>query len=185
MTGPEATIRPRSSADTGGKTQQVLAKLEAGGHINNMIRLLANSPNGFGPFVQMSNALLTQAALPPTLREVAILHLARARGATYQWEEHVAMSRRVGVTDAQHRAIAAGRIDDETAFNAGERLALRIAGKMARGDDLSAGDWRAMTGAWCMEAALDLVLTIAWWGGFVPLIINALRVQGLEEGPTT
>jgi alkylhydroperoxidase family enzyme len=180
MTRVEGKIEFRSSSDTTGKTQQIMAKLEESRNINAMIRLLANSPNGFRPFVMMSNALLTQAKLPPAVREVAVLCLARERNAAYQWDEHVEMSRRVGVTAAQQQAIKDGRRDDELIFDPGERLAMRIAARMARGEDLSAEDWRDMGRQWGIEASLDLVLTIAWWGGFVPLIINALRVQGLE-----
>jgi len=181
MTRAEGEIHFRSSQDTTGKTQQILGKLEESRNINSMIRLLANSPNGFRPFVMMSNALLTQARLPARAREVAVLCLARARNAAYQWHEHVEMSRKVGVTAAQQDAIKDGRLDDESIFDAGERIALRIASKMARGGDLSAEDWRDMERQWGIEGALDLVLTVSWWGGFVPLIINALRVQGLER----
>lgn len=181
MTRTEGEINFRSSKDTAGKTQQIMGKLEESGNINDMIRLLANSPNGFRPFVMMSNALLTQAKLPAKVREVAVLCLARARHALYQWGEHIEMSHKVGVTAVQQQAIKDGRLDDPAIFDAGERLALRIAAIMAQGDDLSAGNWREMERHWGIEGALDLVLTIAWWGGFVPLIINALAVQGLAR----
>ncbi|MFO1188871.1 MAG: hypothetical protein U1E97_04625 [Alphaproteobacteria bacterium] len=185
MTRSGGEIHFRSSQDTTGKTQQILGKLEESRNINTMIRLLANSPNGFRPFVMMSNALLMQAKLPATAREVAVLCLAKARNAAYQWHEHVEMSRKVGVTATQHEAIETGRYDDESIFDTGERLAMRIALKMAQGCDLSAEDWRDMEQQWGIEGALDLVLTVSWWGGFVPLIINALRIQGLEKADTS
>lgn len=174
-------LLPRTAADTEGSTNRILAKLEQSGHINDILRLMANSENGFRPFVLMSNALLMEARLPGDVREVVVLWLAKRRGVSYQWAEHVGMSVRAGVTDAQRDALQRGEIEDAKLFSYGQRLALRIATQMLDGAEVTLETWSEMCREWTKAGALDLAFSIAWWGGFVPLVINAVRAHGLTD----
>jgi alkylhydroperoxidase family enzyme len=169
----------RSSSDTTDEVARVLEKLEAGGGDNLITRFLGNSPNGFRPYVLMSNALLNKAALPPVVREVVILALAGRRGTRYEWWEHEAMSEAAGVTDEQRAAIAAGTLDDEAQFDDDERFAMRVGLRLAAGDGVDDADWTSAIERWGSEGLLDLVLTVGWWGGFVPTVIEALQLDEL------
>lgn len=170
-------LTPRSSHDTEGDVQRLLDKLEQANGDNLITRLLANSPNGFRPYVLMSNGLLNRAVLPPRLREFAILAIAREQGVAYEWWEHVRMSADAGVTEHERALISARKYDD-TSFSADAILAMRIALSLQAGRGVNDDDWAAATDLWDTEGLLDLVLTSAWWGGFVPTAIQALRLDG-------
>jgi alkylhydroperoxidase family enzyme len=182
MVRGQNAVKPRSSSDTEGEVQRVLGKLEAGGNDIKIMRLMANSPNAFRPFLLMSISLMERASLPPSDREVAILRLATLLGVEYEWREHIPLSDRAGITEEQRAGIQAGNIEDEKLFTAPMRLAMRIATVARQQNELPTQDWDEACATWGKEGALDLVLTIGWWGGFVPTVINCLGITN-PTGP--
>lgn len=171
-------LHPRSSADTGGDVQRVLGKLEARGLDELIVRLVANSPNVFRPFVLLADALLTKATLPATDREVLILHLARKLGNDYEWSSHEPLAEKVGVGDAQRAALRRGDAgSDPELFSPSQRLAVRLSDELLETKRWSEASWRAAVDTWGQEGALDLVFSIAWWGAFVPSVIGALALR--------
>jgi 4-carboxymuconolactone decarboxylase len=176
---PEARanlVARRTSEDTEGEVQRVLGKLEASGRSNLILSLLANSTTGFRPFVLMSNALLTRSALPPPVRECAILAIAAAQANSYEWQEHVLWAREVGLTDEQIAAIEAGQDDSSAEFTDEMRLAMRVARRLGSARWVEDDDWDEMCSCWGEATALDVCMVAAWWGGFVPVMTKALRL---------
>lgn len=172
-------LAPRTSQDTDGGVQRLLEKLEAAGPVNGVTRLLGNSPNGFRPYVLMSAALLREAALPAAAREAAILAIAHRLDAQYEWDRHVEMSMADGLGPAHHEAIRSERYDDP-ALSKEQRAAIELAlGALdAPWDDAA---WGRAIELWGTEGAFDLVLTTAWWGGFMPVVTRVLETQGLHD----
>ena len=178
--GPGDAIRPRSSADTEGDVQRVLSKLEQRGFDLRVNRLVANSPNAFRPFILFADALVTRAMLPAVVREVVVLHLAVMRNSDYEWYEHRRMALSAGVTADQMKAIRTGRIGPEL-FSAEQLLGISIADELMGGQGLARQQWKAAIDAWAVEGAMDLVLSVGWWGGLVPLVLEALAVKPPPE----
>lgn len=166
----------RTSTDTEGPSGRVLEKLEASGYLLTIHQVLGNSPNAFRPFMQMSDALFTRAALPHDIREIVILWLAQDRGVPYEWTEHVPMARRAGVTKEDISAIERG--DQPAAEEA--RLGVEIARSLVSGAGVSADAWARGVSTWTAEGMLDLVFTVGWWGGFVPIAIEALGLDAAD-----
>jgi alkylhydroperoxidase/carboxymuconolactone decarboxylase family protein YurZ len=170
-------IPQRTADDTDGETGRVLGKLEASGNALPIVRLLANSTHAFRPFVLMGDALLRRAVLPARTRELVILALAAERGAGYEWAEHVPMSADAGVTDAERDALTAGFAADLPDLAKADQLALDVARQLCRNGSLDDDTWAAVGATWDADATLDLVMSIGWWGGFVPTVIAALGVE--------
>jgi 4-carboxymuconolactone decarboxylase len=112
------------------RNQQVLAGLPP----LNVFRMLAHAETAFRPYLRFGGALLADLQLGPVPRELAILQTARVFEADYEWIQHVAIGRAVGVTDEQIAALRAhdgeaggsgGEIDD-AAFDESERALLRF-----------------------------------------------------------
>src|SRR5581483_4680442 len=74
---------------------------------------------------RLGTSILTEQQLSATLRELAILRVARLSGAEYEWTQHVPIAKAVGVSDAQVDALAR---DDAGAscFDPVARLVLRF-----------------------------------------------------------
>jgi 4-carboxymuconolactone decarboxylase len=91
----------------------------------NIFRMLAHAETALRPYLRFGGALLSDLELDPVARELAILQTARLFEADYEWIQHVAIGRAVGVTDAQIAALERGALDDG-AFDAAQRALLRF-----------------------------------------------------------
>jgi alkylhydroperoxidase family enzyme len=176
MSDPRIDLEPLRSSDAEGEVQRVLSKLEATGNDLKILRVLANSQPAFRPFVLLSNALMNLSALPPEDREVVILHLAARRDVPYEWKEHVPMSDAVGITDEQRELISAAQYEGDS-FSDAQRLAVRVADEIIEERSLAEETWVKACRTWGRTSSLDLVLTVAWWGAFVPTIIEAIGLK--------
>ncbi len=170
----------RTSNDTTGDVQRVLRKLEEMGKCLKIHRILANSSATFRPFILLLSSLLLDAALPEQDREVVVLHLAARRGVNYEWDEHVPVSAEAGISDALREALRDGTLDHLSGFSNAQRLALEVADVIMSEQVLSKDLWKRASQTWGDEGALDLVLTVAWWGAFIPTIIEAIGLHSVE-----
>jgi alkylhydroperoxidase family enzyme len=176
MSDPRLDITPLRSEDADGEVARVLSKLEASGNNLKILRVLANGENVFRPFVLLSNALMNKSSLSAADREVVILHLAAQRDVPYEWKEHVPMSDAVGITEDQRKLILSGTIGADD-FTPSQLLAVRAADEIISGRSLSEATWAQARDTWGQDGALDLVVSVAWWGAFVPTIIEAIGLQ--------
>ena len=95
-----------ATTEAEGDTREVFTKMEErGSGILNLHRAVANSPNAVRNFIRLGNSLLVHGALPPILRELAILRVGQLTGAAYEWAHHVPIARRVGVSEEQVEAL--------------------------------------------------------------------------------
>lgn len=179
MAGERTSRVPlRTAADTEGEVQRVLGKLEARGNDLGIVRAVANSPNGFRPFVLMGDALLAKGSLPARTRELVVLGLAAEGRNAYEWTEHRPVAERAGVTPEECAALRAGGLHAEIpTLSDDERLALAAAAELHAGATSDA-TFERMVAEWGRETAVELVFCVAWWGAFVPTIIEGL---GLSE----
>jgi alkylhydroperoxidase family enzyme len=171
----------RTSSDTEGKTAQILTNLEEANENLTIFRMLANAPNAFRPIVMLANALIVRSSLPAMDREVVVLHLAAKNRVSYEWDEHVPISAAVGITDAQRHALRHPTIRDDGLFTEAQLLAIRICDDLLDNHKISDECWAAGIDAYGSEAMIDLLIVVANWGAFVPVVIRGL---GLEHGVT-
>ncbi|HKN95227.1 MAG TPA: carboxymuconolactone decarboxylase family protein [Thermoleophilaceae bacterium] len=91
-----------------------------------VFRMMANAETAFRPWARWGGVLLSELALDPLLRELAILRVSRLTPhAEYEWVQHEPIARGVGATDDQ---VAALERDDVEAgcFSDAERTVLRF-----------------------------------------------------------
>lgn len=170
----------RTSQDTAGDVSRVLAKLEETGQDKTILKVLANHPDVFRPFVLMANALVYRAALPPEVREAAVLWIARHQGQTYEWAEHVPMARDAGLSGGQISDIRSGI---RTSLSEGQCLAILAAEELLTTRSWKDETWKSLTARWGNEGALELALVLGWWGGLVPLVLDALGLKFPDRLP--
>ena len=171
------SLRARTVGDTTGDVQKLLGRLQESGNALRVVRLLANSDNAFKPFVLMSTALMAKSTLPAADREAVILYLAARRHVQYEWEEHIPMSAAAGITDDQRDLLSAGTVPPSDPFSESQILAIEVAHEVVENKQLSADRWSAAVERWGEPGALDLILVIGWWGGFVPTVIEAFGLK--------
>jgi 4-carboxymuconolactone decarboxylase len=167
----------RSSADSEGEAKEILGRLEADGRDLRIVRLISNWPALVRPFVLMARTLLVNGSLPPEVREVVVLYIAKRRASAYEWAEHVPMAEAAGVSSGQRDAISALRIDDEDLFSDEQRAALALVREYLDTGAVSEGSWHRVVDLWDDARALELLTCIAWWGGFVSTLIEAIGLE--------
>jgi 4-carboxymuconolactone decarboxylase len=95
----------------------------------NLFTMLANAPALIGPTLRLGEAILTKSDLDVVLRELTILHTARITGTEYEWVQHEAIARLVGIEEDKIRAVERGETGGEP-FEPHESLALAIVGDL-------------------------------------------------------
>jgi alkylhydroperoxidase family enzyme len=98
----------------------------------NLFTMLANAPALIGPTLRLGEAILTKSDLDVELRELAILHTARITGTEYEWVQHEAIARLVGIEEDKIRALERGETGAEP-FTPSESLALEIVAALLAG----------------------------------------------------
>ncbi|HEY7137604.1 MAG TPA: carboxymuconolactone decarboxylase family protein [Acidimicrobiia bacterium] len=75
-------------------------------HVPNAIGTFMYHPRLAGPFLTYNATLLADPALGHRARELLVLRVAARTSSTYEWEQHVRLAPRYGVTDEEIDAIA-------------------------------------------------------------------------------
>jgi AhpD family alkylhydroperoxidase len=104
------------------RTREVLERMPA----LNIFRMLAHADSALVPFMRLSSSLWSEAELSPKPRELAILAVARATGAEYEWTQHKAVAAYAGVSGEQIAAIESGELDSPL-FDPAEQAVLALA----------------------------------------------------------
>jgi 4-carboxymuconolactone decarboxylase len=92
----------------------------------NLFTMLANAPALIGPTLRLGEAILTRSDLDPALRELAILRTAALTATEYEWVQHEAIARLIGLSEEKIEAVRHGAAGSETPFDGRESLALRV-----------------------------------------------------------
>jgi hypothetical protein len=170
------SIPRRSSADTESEVARVLGKLEASGQDLTVLRILANAPAVFRPYLKFASALVYDGVLAPDVREVVILWMAAHRPNTYEWAEHEIIGARAGVSRELMDFLATRAPLDDT-FTEDQRAGVALAEELLSSGKIASESFQAGLDRWGLEAVIELLLTISWWGGAVPILLEALDLD--------
>jgi alkylhydroperoxidase family enzyme len=121
-----ARIQPIDPADASPEVREALDHLPP----LNIFRTLAHAQSAFRPFLRFGGAVLGQMELDPAIRELAILQVSKEAEAEYEWIQHVAIAKAVGVTGEQVEALERGDLEG---FDGPARAAIELAGAVVRG----------------------------------------------------
>jgi alkylhydroperoxidase family enzyme len=131
----------------------------------NIFRLIANADTVFDSWARYGLALLTRTKVDPVVREQAILRVAALTpGAEYEWVQHEAIGRAVGMTGAQIEACRAGDPDD---------LVLRFTEEVVRDATPSDATFAAMTERFCAQEIVELLLVIGQYMALARVMATA------------
>jgi 4-carboxymuconolactone decarboxylase len=118
----------------------------------NIFKLMANAETAFKPFMAYGAVLLRELEVDPVVREQAILRVAALTpGAEYEWVQHEAIGRAVGMTDEQVEACRSGDPED---------LVLRFTEEVVRDATPSDATFAAMTERFSPREIVELLLVI-------------------------
>jgi alkylhydroperoxidase family enzyme len=103
-----------------GRAAEVYAKLPP----LNIFRMMGHGGDLVHGFVGLGNALLSHSKLDPVLREIAILRVGALSGAAYEVQQHEAIGRRLGMSEALLAGIREGA--EAAIFDEAQREVMRF-----------------------------------------------------------
>jgi 4-carboxymuconolactone decarboxylase len=126
---------------------------------------LARAFLGFGGYLLMSSSL------PPRLREVAILRVARRRDCAYEWTHHVEIAAKLGLSDDEIEAAGHGKSAVEP-----DATVLAAVDELETHSTLSDRTWTALGEHLDEHQRMDLVFTVGGYGTLA-MAFNAFGVE--------
>ena len=140
----------------------------------NVFRIMGRVPESFQPFLDFAFSILVKSELDPRKREIAVLRVAHVTKANYEWVQHVAVAKGVGVTQEEIDLIGADApvsgLDEEG------NLLCRVADEISR--DVRLGDeaLAAIIERYGERQALELILCCAYFN-MLSRFLESTRVE--------
>jgi AhpD family alkylhydroperoxidase len=143
----------------------------------NVFRMVAGAPRAVRPFLELGGAVLS-AVLDARRREIAVLRVAHATRAQYEWAQHEQLARNVGVTEAEIGAIGSeervGSLDEEC------NLICRVADEISRDVRLSDEALEQIIDRYGPRDAAELILLVSYYN-MVSRFLESTRVEVEDE----
>jgi len=147
---------PTQLSDT---TQQILGRLPV---LLHLFHMLAYAQSALAPTLLLGKAILGDLELPDRLRELAILQVARAAQADYEWVQHVSIARVAGIPNEQIALVEQGDIE-ASVFDPRERLALHVAREVVAGPSISDETFAVLQAHFSPREIVELLLSISYY----------------------
>jgi 4-carboxymuconolactone decarboxylase len=143
----------------------------------NVFRMVAGARRGLRPFLGLGAAVLN-GPLDARRREIAVLRVAHATDAGYEWVQHEQLGRNVGLTDAEIDAIAVeepvSSLDEEG------NLICRVADEVSRDVRLSDEALQRILDRYGPREASELILLVSYYN-MVSRFLESTRVEVEDE----
>ncbi len=179
--------------DPGEASPEVLEQLEQLPHLKhaNILRMVAQADSVFLYYLGFAGRLLTELTLDMKLRELAILLVSTHSEADYEWIQHAAIARAIGVPEDQIEAVRARELT-AGCLQADARAVLGFTGAVLDGPHVPEPVFAALRDVLSPRQIVELLLVI---GHYLMLarIITALEIDpdqplgtaAIEETATT
>jgi 4-carboxymuconolactone decarboxylase len=171
-------VPPKIPLPTDDELKPEHRELLAGLPALNVFRMVAGAPRAVGPFMQLGGAVLSSALDAPR-REIAVLRVARATRALYEWAQHEQLARNVGVSDAEIAAVSSE--DPVTSLDDERNLICRVADEISRDVRLSDEALAQIIERYGPREAAELILLVSYYN-MVSRFLESTRVE-IEDQP--
>lgn len=138
----------------------------------NIVRALANSPNGLREFSALSNFIRFKSRLDPRLRELAILMVGYVTRSPYEWSHHVEIGKRFGVSDADIRGLMEEAEGRSSNLEPLAKTVVKAATEMTRDLAISDATFAELRESLDNERTVDLVVTIGFYNAVVRVLAS-------------
>jgi 4-carboxymuconolactone decarboxylase len=149
------------------------------GSVGPNFAVLFNSPEATGRFAAFGEYVRYQGAVPPRLKELAIITAARAANNAYVWTAHERLAREHGVTDVIIDAIRNRTAPD--GLTGDDAKVVRFTSELLTTHEIADDTFDAMHQMLGHEGTIDLILLILYYHS----LAHALQAVKLEMPPGT
>lgn len=172
-----ARVRLNETRDVAEDHRWIFERIEKRGPILNIFRALSHSPEAMLRFMRFGSYFLEDGKLDPKLRELAILRAGYLCRAPYEFSQHIAFGRRVGLSDSQIRGVGE---PNSALFDPKQMAVLAFAGELTSGAAVSDATFAAVADFLNEEEIVELTMVTSFYN-LVSRTLNALQVD--IDGP--
>ncbi|MGH2891823.1 MAG: carboxymuconolactone decarboxylase family protein [Solirubrobacteraceae bacterium] len=145
----------------------------------NVFRMVAGTRRGLRPFLQLGGAVLSS-CLDARRREMAVLRVAYATGASYERAQHERWARHAGVTNQEINVIATE--EPVSSLDQEGNLICRVADEVSRNVRLSDHALEQIVDRYGPREAAELILLVSYYN-MVSRFLESTRVELEAEPP--
>jgi alkylhydroperoxidase family enzyme len=168
-----ARVKLNTTADVAESHRWLFERLEQNNGLLNIFRAMSHSPEVLLRFMRFGSYLLENGKVDPKLRELAILRVGWLTRSQYEFSQHIAFGRRVGLSDAQIKGV--GR-PAEGPYDERERAVLAYAGELTAASAATDDTFAAVRDFMDEEQIVELTIVIGFYN-MVARVLNGLRVD--------
>jgi alkylhydroperoxidase family enzyme len=179
--------------DPAGASPEVLEQLEQLPHLKdaNILRMVAQADSIFVYYLGFAGRLITQLELDMKLRELAILLVGKRTEADYEWVQHAAIARAIGIPQEQIDAVEADELTADC-LDADAQVVLAFTAAVLERPKVDEDTFAAVREILTPREIVELMLVIGHYF-MLARIITALEVDpdaplggaAIEETATT
>jgi 4-carboxymuconolactone decarboxylase len=140
----------------------------------NIFATLAHHPKLMKRWLVFGNHVLAKSSLPDRDRELLILRTGWNCRAPYEWAQHVAIARTVGITDEEITRVTAGPA--AAGWSELDASLLRAADELHADQSLSDATYATLTEHYDVQQLLDLVFAVGQYT-LVSMALNTFRTE--------
>jgi len=170
-------IMPTVATDWTDDSRPVMEANSGSGPPLNVFATIARHPKLLKRWVVFANHVLNGSTLPARERELIILRTGYLCRSGYEWAQHVAIGRAVGLSDEEVQRLTLGSTADGWAD--GDRALLQAAEELVSSHFITDNTWAALATTWSEQQLMDLVFAVGQYT-LVSMALNSFGVQ-LED----
>jgi 4-carboxymuconolactone decarboxylase len=140
----------------------------------NVFATFAHHPKLMKRWLVFGNHVLAKNTLPARDRELVILRTGWNCRAPYEWAQHVAIGRAIGITDDEIVRVTEG--PDAAGWSDDDAVLLRAADELHDDQSLSDETYAALESRYDAQNLLDLVFTVGQYH-LVSMALNTFRAE--------
>src|SRR3982074_1512768 len=130
---------------------------------------LAHVPNLLDPLLTFTREMREGAVIEARLRELAIMTVALATGASYEFNHHWNSALEAGVRREQLEQLA--EAETSAAFDDRERAIVRYAREATLSLEVSDETWSTVRTHFSVREAMDVVMAVAWYNAVARVLL--------------
>lgn len=162
--------------------EELVAAIRTGrGWIPNIFRTMLHSPPATEGWVTLGNVVRLSSSLDTRTRELVILLVAHLHESRYEWQHHVGVARRIGITEAEIAAVSAW---PSAGWDQFDLAVLTFAAATATREEVPQWCLEVVVGARGNRYVVDLAVTTAYYVA-VAHFAHALSIDPETTAPAT
>jgi len=152
--------------------QEMAERAKVNGQVLNLFKVLLNHPRLVRNWGRFGNYILQGSTLSAREREIAILRIGWLNQAQYEWEQHVLVGKRAGLSDAEIEQITKG---PKAGWNRHEAALVQAADDLFENSVISDETWKTLSEKYNTQQLMDLAFTIGQYN-LVSWMLNSFGV---------